>query len=296
MFTTTVGDVDIIRIDEACGAIGMLQRDLVPNLPETLWQRNEFLLVPEHMDAADGQALLAFRSWLVRSGGRTILVDTGVGNGKQRPAVPAWHLRSEDTYLANLAAAGVHPEDVDIVVNTHLHADHVGWNTRLDGETWVPTFPNARYLMPAADVEFWDPLNRPEADAGVNQNVFADSVAPVLVAGLVETWDEGRQLDAGLTIETAPGHTPGSSVVKVSSRGQHALLAGDLLHSPVQVPHDDYNSCFCEDADGARSARRQLLGWAADHRAIVLPAHLAGSGTLTVTRRGSGFAVAGATA
>lgn len=230
------------------------------------------------------------QTWLLRSEGRTILMDTGVGNDKTRPAVDAWdHLQLD--YLGNLARAGVRPEDVDLVVNTHLHVDHVGWNTRLMDGAWVPTFPNATYLMPKADFEFWNPANNPDIAGGINENVFEDSVAPVHAAGQVQLWEEGHTIDAGLRLEAAPGHTPGSSVVKLASGSDRALFAGDLMHTPLQITHPDHNSCFCQDPAQARTTRRRLLGWAADTGALVLPAHFSGHSALEVEHKGSGFAI-----
>ena len=230
------------------------------------------------------------QTWLLRSEGRTILVDTGIGNDKARPAVPAWdHLLLD--YLGNLQRAGVRPEDVDLVVNTHLHLDHVGWNTRLDDGTWVPTFPNATYLMPKADFEFWNPANNPNITGGVNENVFEDSIVPVHAAGQVRLWEGSHTIDANLCLEAAPGHTPGSSVLKLNSGSDQALFAGDLLHTPLQVMEPDHNSCFCEDPAGARATRRKLLGWAADTNALVLPAHFSGHSALEVTRDADTFAI-----
>ena len=153
------------------------------------------------------------------------------------------------------------PEDVDLVVNTHLHVDHVGWNTRLDGRTWVPTFPNATYLMPRRDFEFWNPANNNESVLGRgNQNVFEDSVAPVHQAGLTHLWDGPYRIDANLRLELAPGHTPGSSVLTLDSGGDRALFVGDLVHTALQIAEPDTNSCFCEDPAESRATRRKLLG------------------------------------
>lgn len=291
MQVLTVGDVEIIEIEEARGTIGMRADELVPGLPEQAWDEQRDVLVPDHLDPADGQVKIVFRTWLLRSDGCTVLVDTSVGNGKDRPVLEVWDQRDGDEYLQNLARAGVRPEDVDVVVNTHLHVDHVGWNTRSVERRWVPTFPRARYLVPRPDLEFWDPSRRPAAGEGVNANVFEDSVQPVLDAGLMSAWEGSHHVDGALVLEAAPGHTPGSSIVRVSSRGEHALLVGDVLHSPVQVAHPEVNSCFCEDPARAVATRGRLLGWAADHGALVLPAHVAGSGVMEVGRQGSGFSL-----
>ncbi|MEU5742195.1 MBL fold metallo-hydrolase, partial [Streptomyces tendae] len=193
-----------------------------------------------------------------------------------------------------LARAGVRPEDVDIVINTHLHIDHVGWNTYLDGRTWVPTFPNATYLMAKADFDYWNPANEIKTLLGRgNQNVFEDSVAPVHQAGLAQLWEDSHQIDANLRLDLAPGHTPGSSVLRLESGSDRALFVGDLMHSPIQIHEPDANSCFCEDPAEARATRHKLLGAAVDSNALVFPAHLGGHGAAEVVRAGSKFAIKG---
>lgn len=287
-----LGDVTITRIEEMHGPLGLTPQELIPGVPEQAWRRHAAELIPDHL--ADGIAVVAIQTWLLRSDGRTILVDTGVGNDKTRPALPAWDHLARPAYLDNLRRAGVEPAGVDLVINTHLHVDHVGWNTRLRDGGWVPTFPNATYLMPRADFEFWDPANNPAIPAlagGGNVNVFEDSVAPVRDAGQVRLWEDSHRIDASLILEAAPGHTPGSGVIKLSSGGEVALFAGDLLHSPVQVMEPDASSCFCADPAAARTTRRRLLGWAADSGALVLPAHFSGRGAIAVRRVPHAFAI-----
>ncbi len=285
----TLGDVTVTRVEEIHGPI-MPADQFFPSLPAQAWQDHRELLVPDHLGADDAMVHVAFQTWLLRSGGATILIDTGIGNDKDRPAVAAWdHLRLD--YLGNLARAGVRPEDVDLVVNTHLHVDHVGWNTRLVDGAWVPTFPNATYLMPKADFEFWNPAANPDIKGGTNENAFEDSIAPVHAAGQVRLWEDSHVIDGNLRLEAAPGHTPGSSVVKLHSGGDRALFAGDLLHTPLQLAHPDHASCFCQDPGLARTTRRDLLGWAADRHALVLPAHISGHSAFEVESRGTGFAV-----
>lgn len=287
--TITLGDVSVTRVEETHGPI-MPADQFFPGLPEQAWHDHREMLVPDHLGADDAMVHVAMQTWLLRSEGRTILVDTGVGNDKARPAVEAWDHLDLD-YLGNLARAGVRPEDVDLVVNTHLHVDHVGWNTRLLDGAWLPTFPNATYLMPRADFEFWNPANNPSIAGSVNENVFEDSVAPVHGAGQVQLWEGSHTIDANLRLEAAPGHTPGSSVIKLTSGTERALLAGDLIHTPLQVMHPEHNSCFCEDPARARTTRHRLLGWAADVNALVLPAHFSGHTALEVEATGSGFAI-----
>lgn len=280
-----LGDVTITRVEETHGPI-MPAAAFFPTVPADAWQRHEAELVPDHL--GDGMVHAAMQTWVVRSEGRTILIDTGLGNDKSRPAVPAWdHLDSD--FLGALARAGVRLEDVDLVVNTHLHVDHVGWNTRWRDGRWEPTFPNATYLMPRADYVFWDPAVN--ADVGVNENAWEDSIAPVQATGQIQLWEDSHPIDANLLLEAAPGHTPGSSVLKLTSGGDRALFAADILHTPLQLAEPGHSSCFDVDHPTAEATRRTLLAWAADTGALVLPAHLSGHGALEIDRHGSAFAV-----
>ena len=287
-----VGNVEVIRVEEAHGPVGLTVEEYVPDVPPEVWQRHEPWLAPDHLDLDSRLAQVGMQSWVLRSGGRTIVVDTGVGNDKARPLVPVWDRVDSDAYLTNLREAGVRLEDVDLVVNTHLHVDHVGWNTRLENREWVPTFPNATYLMPAVEFEYWNPANNPDVQGGVNENVYEDSIAPVHAAGQVQLWKDEHRIDADLVLEAAPGHTPGSSVVKLVSGSERALFAADLVHNPVQILESDHNSCFCLDPAAARATRRSLLGWAVEHKALVLPAHFSGAGAVTVARSGRDFVIA----
>ncbi|MFD8757195.1 MBL fold metallo-hydrolase [Kitasatospora sp. NPDC059577] len=286
-----LGDVTVTRIKEYYGTAGLSPDRFFPDSPAGSWEQQHDWPAADFRDPSTGECRTAIQSWLLRSEGRTVLVDTGAGNHKDRPHAPAWH-RLDTDYLDNLAAAGVRPEDVDLVVNTHLHVDHVGWNTRLDGRDWVPTFPNATYLMTRRDHEFWDPANGHRSVLGRgNQNVFEDSVAPVHRAGLTHLWDGTYRIDRNLRLDLAPGHTPGSSVLTLESGGEQALFVGDLVHTALQIAEPDTNSCFCEDPAQSRATRRELLGRAADHHALVFPAHFGGRGALRVTRNGLRFAI-----
>jgi glyoxylase-like metal-dependent hydrolase (beta-lactamase superfamily II) len=284
-----LGDVTVARVEETHGPI-MPAGVFFPTIPAEAWREQHDMLVPDHLGEHDDLVHTAMQTWVLRSDGRTILIDTGVGDDKDRPAVEPWH-RQRSGYLSRLAAAGVRPDDVDLVVNTHLHADHIGWNTRLAGGAWVPTFPNATYLMPAADFRYWDPANNSAVAGGVNENAFEDSIAPIAAAGQLRLWEDHHVIDANLTLLAAPGHTPGSSVVMLNSGADRALFAGDLMHTPLQLAHPEHDSCFCLDPAQARSSRRRLLGWAADNNALVLPAHFSGHSALEIERRGSAFAV-----
>lgn len=280
MNTLKLGDVTVTRIEDTHGPV-MPADQFFPDISAQAWRENRDVLVPDHLGTGDTMVHAAFQTWLLRSEGRVVLIDTGLGNDKTRPGAPFWDHLSLD-YLGNLAAAGVQPEDVDVVVNTHLHVDHVGWNTRLADGQWVPTFPNATYLMPRPDFESFNPANNPAIAGSVNEGAFEDSIAPVHAAGQVRLWEDSHRIDANLRLEAAPGHTPGSSVVTLNSGTDQALFAGDILHTPLQLAYPDHSSCFCQDPAAARTTRRRLLGWAADQGALVLPAHFSGHSAFEV--------------
>jgi glyoxylase-like metal-dependent hydrolase (beta-lactamase superfamily II) len=173
-----LGDVEVTRVPEYAGKSPATPGFLFPDSSPAYWADNAGWLDPDFYDATNGTLRTVLHTWLIRSQGAIILLDTGAGNGKERPYAPAY-AHHDTAYLDNLRAAGVSPQDVDIVINTHLHVDHVGWNTRLEGRDWVPAFPNARYLICEPDFLFWDPIRTPRPPGDGNQNVFEDSVRPV---------------------------------------------------------------------------------------------------------------------
>ena len=297
MDTVQLGDVEVTKVVEWQGEFGRA-RDAIPDSPPEVWRDNASWLDPEHWNAETDGCRAAVQTWVLRSEGKTILVDTGIGNNRDRPQMPLFdHLGTD--FLDRLARAGVQPDDVDIVVNTHVHYDHVGWNTHLvDGE-WVPTFPNATYLIPAADQVYFDPRNEHRRPAPVNEYeqlrrkgshiVYADSIAPVLDRAVL--WEDDYRIDANLSLEPAPGHTPGSSVVRLESGRDRTVFVADVLHSPVQILAPHCNSRFCEHPGQAADTRRRVLERAADNNELVIPAHFAGSGAVEIQRDGSRFAI-----
>ena len=231
------------------------------------------------------------QTWLIDTGEERILVDTGAGNDKERPGIPIFGNLSSD-FLERMGAIGFAPEDIDKVFCTHLHIDHVGWNTRLVGKTWEATFPNARYYFPAIDEEAWNPAKESYArmsGAAVNAGVFEDSVAPILSAGKAELIKHGATIAPGMTAHAAPGHTPGHMVLQVENGGELALFTGDILHHPMQIHRPDWNSVFCEDRAAAAATRRQVLERAADKGARIVPAHFGAPHWVFVERSGAGF-------
>ncbi|KMO96859.1 MBL fold metallo-hydrolase [Streptomyces roseus] len=261
-----LGDITVRRVDE----IELPHQTgpwLLPDatkevLDEASWLRPDF---------ADADVpRLASHSFAVEAGGLRIVVDTGIGNAKPR-ANPAWNGLDTD-FPQRLAAAGFPPESVDLVITTHLHTDHVGWNTRLAGEDWVPTFPNARYLTSRTE---WDHWARTDLDEARRQ-MFRDSVTPVRDAGqyeLVDVPEQGREVAPGILLLPAPGHTPGQVAVELRGSHRRALITGDSVHHPVQLSHPHVSSCVDIDPALAVRTRARLLDALADTDALLLGTH-----------------------
>ncbi len=258
---------------------------MFPQTPIEAWQDNAELLVPNFFNPETQQCRVTMQSWVIEVDGLTVVIDTGVGNDRERPHMaPLEHLATD--FLGDLTAAGFDPKDVDVVINTHLHTDHVGWNTQLVDGAWVPTFPNARYLMPEADYRFFSP-DSPTTNDGM-RIVFCDSVLPV--AEQTEQFAGDFQLSESLWLRPASGHTPGSSVLWLDA-GAPAVFVGDLTHSPIQIPRPDDACAFDVNPDEATVARRRIFTEASRRRAPVIPAHYPGHGGATVVARGDRFEV-----
>ncbi|MEU8452884.1 MBL fold metallo-hydrolase [Streptomyces griseoaurantiacus] len=288
--TMTLGDVEVTRIVEWHEPF-LPPSAFLPTVPGEVWKDNEDRLAPDHWQPETGLVVTALQSWVLRSAGLTVLVDTGAGAGRERPGMGPFHDARSD-FPGLLERAGIRPEDVDVVVNTHLHLDHVGWNTLEEDGEWVPAFPRAQYLVPAADDFHYGPDNAYGGGVQeVDRLVHEDSVAPVHRAGQAVLWEGHHRIDAHLTLESAPGHTPGSSVLRLSSGADRAVFVGDLLHSPVQILDPCHNSAACLDPEQAAASRRRILGRAAEERELLVPAHFGGAGALEVRGNGAGFAL-----
>jgi glyoxylase-like metal-dependent hydrolase (beta-lactamase superfamily II) len=285
MTTFTIGAATVTRIEETYEPNFEATKFFAEWRPEVVEQHRDWML-PNHYDPASGKLKLSIHSWLVQVGGRTILIDSCVGNDKQRPNRPLWHLM-KTPYLDRLANAGARPEQVDYVMCTHLHNDHVGWNTRLEDGRWVPTFPNARYLFNRTDYQHFesvDPVKQPG-----NAAAFADSLAPISKAGLADLIAGQHTVDEHLTIDPAPGHTPGTTYITLSSRGAKAMFCGDILHQAIQVFHPEWNSFACEDADNARTSRRKVLEQCAGTGALLMPTHFGAPFVCHIDAKGDAF-------
>ncbi|MDA9930537.1 MBL fold metallo-hydrolase [Alphaproteobacteria bacterium] len=232
-----------------------------------------------------GQVHLTIRSWLLRHDNRVILIDSCVGNHKERVHWPDWHQRTDDVWLRRLHENGVRREDVDIVMCTHLHADHVGWNTCLENGRWVPTFPNARYLTGRIEYEHW----LEEAANGDRHGSFNDSVMPIVEAGQMDLLTDGADIGHGLSVEMAPGHTPGQLLLNASHKDSGAVFCGDVLHSPLQLMFPDISSSICSDPVQAAVSRRTMLARLADNGHYLLPGHFSDPGWCQIERHLDGY-------
>ena len=273
MTTLRIGDAAIDGVIEAFDGF-RAPADIFPDATPELVDSHRGWLEPHSIDPETGNVILAFRSYLVRTGGLTVLIDTCVGNDKERPLRPNWH-RKAWPWMDNLRARGVTPEDVDIVMCTHLHTDHVGWNTRLQDGRWVPTFPNARYLFHEKEYAYWEAEHRRQEWI---RDAFMDSVLPVVEAGKAVMVAGDHEVVDGLWLEPAPGHTPGAVCINLQSGGERAVFCGDLMHHPLQVPEPQWSSVFCTDPDLSRKTRIGFVERHAETGIMVLPTHFVKNG------------------
>ena len=280
-----IGDVTITRIPEI--TLEDPPAHLYPHWSANLVQERGDQFSAATWNFARGVLGLSVHSWLVRTPHHTVLIDTATGNDKPRPLAPVFdHL--DTPYLERLKDAGVTPEQVDFVLLTHLHVDHVGWNTqRVDG-AWKPTFPRARYGMPQREYSFYkDPAQRHD----VRQIILEDSVYPVVDAGMAVLVGEGGQelLDYFRYVPT-PGHSIGHMSLLLESAGEHALLGGDIMHHPFQVYRPEMNSIYCEQPEQAYQSRRLMLEYASANDLLYFSTHFPETSVGRITRTGNGFA------
>jgi glyoxylase-like metal-dependent hydrolase (beta-lactamase superfamily II) len=245
-------------------------------------------LFPQHYDLQRGELRLSIHSWLLKYRGRHILIDCSCGNCKTRPMRPMWH-QKRFNFLENLAAAGSSPDQISLVINTHLHADHVGWNTYLDKGEWQPTFAKARYLMSRKDYEHFSRVEQDPALPPAAFGSFVDSVAPVVEKGLVDFLDPPTQIESWLKVVSTPGHSPGHMSVIVESEGKKAIFCGDVLHHAFQVARPELNSSAFTNLDDAIRSRRQVLEWCADEGMLLLTGHFTEPFFFRVKRDGQVF-------
>ena len=277
-----IGEVEISRVMEFEAPL-LDPFTIFPDATDEALQRHKTWLEPRLRDPDTGLLILAFHSFVIRTPRHVILVDTCSGNDKHRPQKPRYHEQSWP-YLENLAASGFLPEEIDFVLCTHLHVDHVGWNTRLVDGRWVPTFPNAKYLFARDEWAFWEEEYKTERYT--DDPYYEDSILPVIEAGSAVMVDGDHVIDDWVRLSPTPGHTPGHVCVHVECGGAQAVMSGDLMHHALQCAEPDWSSCFCVDPAASAATRREFLATHAETPTLVMPAHFPSPGAGRIIEAG----------
>jgi glyoxylase-like metal-dependent hydrolase (beta-lactamase superfamily II) len=285
----TIGDARITGVIEYSGpthppdflypAIEKAERDRV-------LKANASWLAPNHYVPEMDRLVVTIQLWVLKVGGNVIVIDTGVGNRKPRPAERMDRLNT--LVMPWLEAAGAGREQVTHVVMTHLHTDHVGWNTEQQNGAWAPTFPKARYLIPQTEFDYWKALYD-KGDTGVNGGAFADSVLPILDAGLGEFMDGTKDVAGCLTPEPVSGHAPGMLSFRLRSGGEEGIFCADVMHNPIQVVRPDWNDRYVLWADKALESRAAVLARAAERGALIMPMHFGAPYCGYIRRQGDSY-------
>ena len=286
MQITRIGDFEVQRISEFEGPF-IAPEVFFPAFDPEVLRANPDMTGPQLIDPATGKLIFSFHSFIVKTGHHTILIDSCIGNDKERPTRPQFH-RLKSPFLADLASAGVTAEDVDYVMCTHLHWDHVGWNTRLENGQWAPTFPNARYIMARREFDHWQEVQRRGEDTP-HRRAFEDSVLPVVRTGQSVLVNDDYAFEDGLWFESAPGHTPGNVVIHARSRDDHAVFLGDVLHHQFQLMQPEWSTLACTDLELSRKTRTRLVEEYAGNGTRLLPGHFPALTAGRIVRHGSAY-------
>ena len=278
-----LGQITIHRIVESI-CTGFEPLTFFPQSTPEDWARHKKWMEPRALDPVSGNLVIPIQAFLLRTRHHTIVVDTCVGDHKDRPQRPFWHQQKLGTFLPRLAAAGVRPEDVDYVMCTHLHWDHVGWNTQLRDGRWIPTFPNARYIFAQREWDSFTELNR-----RTPQPHYADSLLPVMEARQAQLVAGDFALDDEVWLEPSPGHTPGHVCVHLASNGAHAVITGDCIHSPVQCLEPGWIMRADADHALASATRRRFLERYCDSSVTVCATHFPEPSFGRIRERGKAF-------
>jgi len=281
-----IGDIEISRVVESQEP----EFDVFSFFPDATLEAlapHRHWLEPRFIEPGTNRMIAAVQSYVLRTKHHTILVDSCVGNDKHRRFWSPWNMRTSERYLTGLAALGLGVDDIDIVMCTHLHADHVGWNTRLINGKWVPTFPRARYILARDEFEFWNELNK--KGAKYSDGCINDSVLPVVEAGQVDLVGHDFSIDDNIWIEPTPGHTPGPISLKLRSCGSHGVLTGDVMHSPIQCTFPDWGVGGDSDKDLARKTRRAFLERYCETDTTVMTAHFPDPSAGFIRRDGDAY-------
>jgi glyoxylase-like metal-dependent hydrolase (beta-lactamase superfamily II) len=254
--------------------------EFLPNLTKAVLDENRCWLHPSALDAEDN-LVLCFQSYVVKTGKHNILIDSCVGNDKERTARPLWHKKKDDAFMKGLAAAGLTVNDIDFVLCTHLHVDHIGWNTRLENGRWVPTFPNARYIFSKKELDFWI-----EESKKTDLPQIVDSVIPIVEAKACDVVTSDHSLTDLITLIPTPGHTIDHYAVTL---GKDAVFTGDLIHTPLQALHPELSMRVDYDPAQGIASRTRFLETYCDTNTLCCFAHFPSPSKGYVKRWGNGF-------
>jgi glyoxylase-like metal-dependent hydrolase (beta-lactamase superfamily II) len=261
-----VGNVKITRVIEMQVSGG--SKFILPDATRDAVQEIDWLT--PHFAEPDGRLIMSIHALIIEAGDRRIMVDTCLGNDKER-GIPGWNMR-HGPFLEDISTAGYPRESIDTVLCTHLHVDHVGWNTMWVDEKWVPTFPNARYLFGRTE---WDHWSQEQNSQARGEDIIGDSVQPIVDANLADLVDSDHKITDEIWLEPTPGHTPGHVSVRISSQGEDALITGDFMHHPCQMARPDWRSSADYDGEWAENTRNGLLEQYADQPVLVIGTHFA---------------------
>jgi glyoxylase-like metal-dependent hydrolase (beta-lactamase superfamily II) len=280
-----LGDITIYRVVEQEQPI-FDTFEFFPSLTKELYAENRSWLEPKYIDPSTGKVILCVQSYIVRTPHHTILVDSCVGNHKPRPMRPMWNMLNTDRYEKGLAAAGIGVDDIDFVMCTHLHVDHVGWNTRLENGRWVPTFPKARYVFADRELAHWTDRQKEEP---ANYPWITDSVLPIVEARRAEIVKSDHALNDLVVLLPTPGHTIDHFSVHVGRSGQDAVITGDMIHSPIQARYPELGMRADHDSKQAGVSRRKLFERFTDTHTLMCMAHFPSPSMGRISRWGDGF-------
>jgi glyoxylase-like metal-dependent hydrolase (beta-lactamase superfamily II) len=280
-----LGDVTVSRVVESEGPT-LSAREVFPDWDPAVVEAHRSWMVPRHFDTGEQRLVITIQSYLVKTGRYTILVDACGGNDKSR-ARPHFH-KQQHPWLQTLAAAGARPEDIDFVLCTHLHVDHVGWNTRLVNGRWVPTFPNAKYIFSKKELAHWE---REAKATGLPRtgDYVSDSVLPIVEARRELLVELDHEIEAGVWLEPLTGHTPGQVGLHVKSTTGEMVMCGDMMHHMIQCHMPNWSTNFCTDQAAARLTRRAFLDRYCETGVLVAPAHFPSPSVGTIERAGKAY-------
>jgi len=285
MTTITLKDITIHPVVEQQAPF-FNALEFFPTLTKEVLEENQTWLKPTFIDPASGLLVLCVQGFVIRTPQLNILVDSCVGNHKSRPTRPFWNMMNSDRFEKNLAAIGLTVNDIDYVMCTHLHVDHVGWNTRLENGRWVPTFPKAKYVMADRELAHW---TQKEKDDPASVPWITDSVLPIVEAKRAQIVRSDFALNESVEFVPTPGHSIDHYSVLVGQPGQDALITGDMIHSPLQGKYPELGMRADYDSRQAGQSRRKVFERFCDSPTIMCVTHFPSPSTGRLQRWGDGY-------